>query len=354
MRFHFVHDGHVYACLKDVYFAKGPEGYSQCRLVVPRPESFVPAKPQRFREVLAEGLVGMAWKHASDRIVIAYSGGVDSECIVLACLEAGLCPLLRTVAWRSNKYDVEHAMSFSQRLGIPHEVISIDIEAYIRDDLYEWVWGAECAAEVYFSAEKVLIDSLAADEVLLIGAGAPPNVQLAGEDRWVLRHPLVDPASYYQYAKYKQKRIWCPYVDDAVTRATWTRAVLEILRSSGKPYFEDIWQYGDERSVSDEEWKQAKGLLYSSFPELVYREKFHGWEKELSISLYRVANKPLLEVYFEKCLRAGHMLSPPADCAVIKDLPENPFYKQAMGLLPWVPFGVCPLDSYQDWDISDW
>jgi len=354
VRFHFVHESDVFDCLKDVYSAKGYDGYRQCRLVVPRPEQFVPARPGEFREVLTSGLVKMVREHAADRIVIAYSGGIDSECIAMACLDGGISPLLRTVAWRSNRYDIDHSLEFSRRHGVPHAIIDIDTQAYLRNDLYEWVWGAECAAEVYFSAEKVLIDGLSDDEVLLFGAGAPPNVQCRDDGQWVLRHPLVDPASYYQYARYRRKRIWCPYVDDAVTRATWTSEVLMLLKAAGQRYFQDIWQYGSERGVSEDEWKQAKGILYSSFPELRYRAKFHGWEKELSRSLFGVANKPRLEAYFEECLKAGRRVPPLVRPPEIGELPENPFYAQAMGSIPWVPYGTCPLDSYDDWDLSGW
>lgn len=354
MRFYFEYEDDLYPSLKEVYLAKGYDGYRRCRLVVPQPKQFVPGRIDKFRDILTSGLVRMAREHVAAKIIIAYSGGIDSECISMACIDAGITAQLRTVAWRSNQYDIEHAREFARRYGLPHEIVDIDLNLYIENDLYEWVWGAECAAEVYFSAEKVLIDGLADDEVLLFGAGAPPNVQRRDDGRWVLRHPLVDPASYYQYARYRNKNIWCPYIDDKVTRATWTKDVLAILSESGQSYFQNIWQYGSERGISETEWKQAKGILYSSFPELSYRRKYHGWEKELSKALFGLANKQRLECYFEECLKAEHRVPPLIRSSEVGELPENPFYAQAMGAISWKMQGVSPLDSYVDWDLSDW
>jgi hypothetical protein len=343
-----------YASLKEVFCAQGDTGYESCRLIVPRPAAFVPVDASRFRDVFVSGLVKFAESVNTDKsIVVAYSGGIDSESIAMGFILAGIPIELRTVAWRSNNYDLRFAADFARRMGVRHVVLDMDMNTYVKKDIYEWVWGAECAGDVYYGAEKVLIDKLKEDELLVIGAGAPPNVQCCDEGKWVLRNPLVDPLCYYQYARYRGRQIWCPYIDDAAVRATWTLDVLCKLRRTLKCYFEDIWQYGAERGVSEAEWREAKGILYSAFPDLPSRRKYHGWESELTCDLFQVANKHVLSSYFRRCLSANGLTSP-ADAGKIGPIPENPYFAQAMGRIPWLTDCRTPLDGFCDWDLSSW
>lgn len=352
MEFYFEYEQEKFKSLKEIYSAHGPGGYNGCRLTVPFPSQFVSARHNDFREVLIQAIRHAAEKYSSKRFVISYSGGVDSESIALACLDAGVEFTLRTVVWRSNKYDIDRSCYFAKKFGLSHELYDLDMARYLEKDLYEWVWGAECASEVYFSAEKFLLDQLALDEILLFGIGAPPNVQRRGDGIWVLRNPLVDPISYYQYARYRSRSIWCPYVDDPVTRATWSSHVLIQLQELNADFFDDIWQYGEGRAISEDELRRAKGILYESFPELEFRKKFHGWEKELTKDLYLVANKPQLEAYFADCLVSGQLVDANPSALLTTDIPNNPFYSQSMGHFPWVEFGNSPLDLFCDWDIT--
>jgi hypothetical protein len=74
--------------------------------------------------------------HASDRITLLYSGGLDSEIMLRAFLDVGYTPTVVVARYENdyNLYDVSYAVVTCQQLNVPYKIVDFSLEKFYEND----------------------------------------------------------------------------------------------------------------------------------------------------------------------------------------------------------------------------
>ena len=104
----------------------------------PRPYDF--QKPQDMRDAMEITLSKIASQN--DRLVLFYSGGVDSESILTIACEQGIdiTPVFLRFTNNLNQHEEYHVIKTAEQLGITVKIIDIDIESWLHTDRSEFSW----------------------------------------------------------------------------------------------------------------------------------------------------------------------------------------------------------------------
>ena len=120
--------------------------------------------------------LGAAMKNAvkllPSNVGVFYSGGFDSEIIVMEMLDNGIVPKLYFIDFKLNHHDKEYAEKFCKNNNLKLKTISIDIENFIKKDIYNYVqYGCNDLATPLNFYARTLIEE---DINIVAGVGDPP------------------------------------------------------------------------------------------------------------------------------------------------------------------------------------
>lgn len=228
---------------------------------------------------------------ANGKIVVCFSGGIDSEVIVRALHKLGIDFVALSIVYNEwhNYHDVWHAVNCCKELGIKHTIHEFDLESFIRSGMdYYYDNG-------YFSND-LKIYYLLRMEFMKIGSQYGDYViKGSGEQRFELLHkPTLTVIGHNNCDQYLNDE-----TEVGVMHSPALNNVLRYMKEfniSGNPYFfystpelcaayQQIpiveWTFTQPKYYSN--WTatfMTKALAYHSvYPNLVGRKKFNGFEK---------------------------------------------------------------------------
>lgn len=94
-------------------------------------------QPQSFREECINSATLIA-ESTQKPILVCYSGGIDSEVILLSMVEAKIpcCALIMSMSYNGkseiNGHDLEYAFKFVKKYNIPYQVFVFDLSRFIK------------------------------------------------------------------------------------------------------------------------------------------------------------------------------------------------------------------------------
>jgi len=134
-----------------------------------------------------------------DRPALCFSGGIDSQAMLLSFLEAGIdCEVfLMRFNKDFNSMDTDHAMLFAKQHGIELKIFDIDIVRYLTFDLYNDADLYQCSSPQFLTHYK-LYDHIR--EYGCTGIAAAGNVFSKFIDGW----GAAPSATQYNYIKYSE------------------------------------------------------------------------------------------------------------------------------------------------------
>jgi hypothetical protein len=230
-----------------------------------------------FLEAMQDALLKLADKGLP--LYIMYSGGLDSEVILLEALKLGLDirPVVIRFANDLNAHDVYYAEQFSQKFNIDLIYLDIDIQAWNQDTsefgylgLVQKYGFVHPAAPLNFWARDQL-HALVGECLCITGTGDLPLLR------------LPDPQNIFDVEWY-----FCFTIDSQYKRLHWYQ---EHYPQDAPMFFiytpELVCSFLQEREMADcvkNPYKlsvsSSKKALYSRlWPELETRPKFTGFEK---------------------------------------------------------------------------
>lgn len=107
-----------------------------------------------------------------DKIGVFYSGGLDSEIIILEMLENNIVPNLYFIDFEYNYHDKQYAIKFCEKYNLKLNFINVDIIDFLKNKIFDYCeYGCnDLAVPLNFHCRK-LIDE---DVNMISGIGDPP------------------------------------------------------------------------------------------------------------------------------------------------------------------------------------
>lgn len=177
--------------------------FDECKLVV----------NQKAKETTT---LGVAMSRAvcllPDSVGVFYSGGFDSEIIVMEMLRHGITPKLYFIDFELNYHDKEYAEKFCNHNKLKLRTIPINIENFIKKDIYNYVpYGCnDLATPLNFHARTLIED----DVNIVAGVGDPPLFRTVSQiipnlkQDWVISiSENSEVARYFWYQKHFPKDV---------------------------------------------------------------------------------------------------------------------------------------------------
>ncbi len=212
----------------------------------------------------------------SGTLVVFFSGGSDSEVVIRSFYESKI-PIRAAICQFKNNlniHDVSFAVVCCEQLGIPYDLIQLDIEQFMNDRLY-WYAGLTQARSPELCSTMWLADQI--DGVPIFGSGECYLVKRVSPN-------YIDGQSEYETTP------WDLYEKELI--ASWYRFFMNVDRIAVPGFF----QYTPEimlsflkedkikELVNDKiKWKRSsvssKMSIYQKHFPLIDRKKYTGYEK---------------------------------------------------------------------------
>lgn len=205
-----------------------------------------------------------------NNVGVFYSGGVDSEIIIMEMLNNGIIPKLYFIDFTLNYHDKEYAEKFCKYNNLKFKTIRIDINHFIKKDIYDYIqYGCnDLATPLNFHA-RTLIDE---DVNMIAGVGDPPLFKGITQIIPCLKHEWVisisensEVARYFWYMKNfpKDVPLFYRYTPELAAAYIKDPEIIDI-----------VTQERYKLSV-----KSTKHKILSKFYNIENRNKYTGFEK---------------------------------------------------------------------------
>jgi len=235
-----------------------------------------------------------------NNIGVFYSGGFDSEIIVMEMLNNNIIPKLYFIDFDFNYHDKEYAEKFCSNNNLKLTTIKVDIEHFIKKDIYNYIqYGCNDLATPLNLHCRTLIED---DVNIVAGVGDPPLFRAISQIIPCLKHDWVvsisansEVARYFWYKKYfpKDVPLFYRYTPELTAAYLMDPEVVDIV--SNERYKLSI--------------KSTKHKILSKFYNIENRNKYTGFEnldKELKediiIELNRLVISKSIEMKYKDFL----------------------------------------------------
>lgn len=230
-------------------------------------------------------------------INIMFSGGIDSEVVVRNFLELGVSFKVSILQYKNNLnlHDIAYAVVFCDQHNIKYDIIELDIVNFLENDAYDYAAKTQCC-HPHYCPGMWLADQI--DGLPVIGGGGSYLTKRLPND-------YVPGVSPYEFSLWD---LW----GEEMTASMYTHFI-----NQNRPAVPAFYQYTPEITYSyliDEIIQQLinnkrHGKLSTSttkfdifskhYTDLLYRKKYHGFEKIKEISAIHESN---LKTTYKDCL----------------------------------------------------
>lgn len=210
---------------------------------------------------------------SNEDIWISYSGGIDSECVINAFLEAGIKFKVATIKFKNelNSYDLHFSRKFCNARNIKLHEVEIDLEYFLENELEEYAFSLNCNSPI-FPAHLKLWDSI--DGFIVAGHGDPIFRRIESTNNWYFQ-VKENEDTVYRYFKWRNR-------DGAPGFYAYTPEIL--LSFMYTPEFTRLMTFGHQGKVSG--ITGTKELILQRYFNTEKREGSTGFEKVSNLDKY--------------------------------------------------------------------
>lgn len=133
--------------------------------------SFIVNKKTKIANTLKQSMT-QAVQLLPNKVGVFYSGGIDSEIIILEMLQNNIKPTLYFIDFKYNYHDKEFAIKFCNKHKLKLNCIDIDIDKFLKSNIFDYVvYGvADIATPLNFYARSFITEDIG----MISGVGDPP------------------------------------------------------------------------------------------------------------------------------------------------------------------------------------
>lgn len=241
-----------------------------------------------WREELRWAAEYIAAQNVNNNLVLALSGGVDSEVMARVFVEANIP--FRAVTWRYNQYanlhDIKYAQTFCRNMMIDLEIVDIDLNQFHLKDIIRYqTLGYEFTHPAH--AIKLKMIAWADEQAATLVAGEGDQILEEYNQIVHLAYTRDQPAFYDYIENHCVQKHFPLFFQQNIhmMRAYQEIDIIKLLLTSPKRYYQNKQRNMDKTFVYHSEW-----------PEMLRRPKYHGWEKSSLNPPYREYSKIRIRV----------------------------------------------------------